>query len=506
MKKYVLILVSVFTIYFTANSQTIDDALRYSRVFYSGTARFTAMGGAFTSLGADLSSISLNPAGTGMYRTFELTITPQMFFNNSSSVFYGTKSTDYRYAFGLNQVGIVTSLLSKDITSGLKSLNFAYSFQKTNNFNENITVEGISTNSSMADYWAISASSDGGRFKNDLSGIELNAAKAWLIDTITGHPRQYATVFSNYGNDSSGGFILATYGQKIRRIISNEGYSGEHSFSIGGNFSDKIYFGATLGISKLNYTGHYEHLETYGSDLSYELNNFTYTDHFQDVGTGYSLKLGAIIRPIEMLRIGVAFHSPTVYRIHEYYDQNLSSEFNTPDSEGNYSYPNLEVGPYRYDYTLTTPMKFMLGASVQLKKLGVFSADYELVDYKMARLSNGGTDHYDFYAENLPIKNSLKAASNLRLGAEFRITNLYLRGGYGFYGSAFKKVEVNSVDSYNSLSCGIGFRQQNFFLDMGFSTILNNQKKYLYYDPGFLESASVKTSKNTFVTTFGFKF
>ena len=45
-----------------------------------GTARSMAMGGAFVSLGADLSSMSINPAGLGMYQHNELVLTPMMTF------------------------------------------------------------------------------------------------------------------------------------------------------------------------------------------------------------------------------------------------------------------------------------------------------------------------------------------------------------------------------------------------------------------------------------------
>ena len=41
-----------------------------------GTARSMALGGAFTSLGADLASMSINPAGLGMYRRNEFSLTP----------------------------------------------------------------------------------------------------------------------------------------------------------------------------------------------------------------------------------------------------------------------------------------------------------------------------------------------------------------------------------------------------------------------------------------------
>ena len=52
------------------------DFAALSRSHPFGTARVMGMGGAFTSLGADLSSMSINPAGLGMYRRNEFSLTP----------------------------------------------------------------------------------------------------------------------------------------------------------------------------------------------------------------------------------------------------------------------------------------------------------------------------------------------------------------------------------------------------------------------------------------------
>ncbi len=90
---------------------------------------------------------------------------------------------------------------------------------------------------------------------------------------------------------------------------------GNMPFTIGGNVSNKFYFGATLGVSQLRYTSHTEHLESTDANLPSAFESFTYIDHYEEKGTGYNIKVGAIIKPVEALRIGLAFHSPTWYRI-----------------------------------------------------------------------------------------------------------------------------------------------------------------------------------------------
>lgn len=496
MKKTGLIILIALTMFLSGYGQNVDDALRYSQIFYGGTARFMSMGGAFTALGGDLSSLSLNPAGAGVFRSFEISITPQMFYNNTSSKFMGNSLSDFRYNFNLNQMGFVTNIISNDNETGLLNLNFAYSFNKTNNYFKNVTIEGVSNNTSMADSWNNSAQ---GTFYRDLTNGAGLGFDAVIIDTITGSGgTSFGTIFSNYGEAAN-----STYGQTIRRFITDEGYNGEHAFSVGGNYSNEVFFGGTLGISTIDYVGHYEHLEFIDQNLIYDFKDFTYTNHFEARGTGVSLKLGTIIKPVDFIRIGLAFHTPVIYRIRETYYDNITSHFYNPIyGSTNYESSN---GPARYSYTLTTPFRVLAGVAVQIKKDALLSADYEFVDYSMARLSRG-SDGYNFFNENRGIQDILKSSSNLRFGAEYRINTIYLRGGYAYYGKAFKPAEINADTKYNGLSFGVGFRQSNFYFDLGYSNLSGSMKYLMYDDPGYLEPTTIKTVKNTFTATIGFKF
>ncbi len=493
MKRFSLLFVALISVASVGFSQNVDDALRYSQIFYGGTARFMSMGGAFTALGGDLSSLSQNPAGIGVFRSSELTISPQLFHVKSSASFNGI-SSDYLYDFNMSQMGIVGNIINRNGESGLLTLNFGYSFNRTNNLNQTITIKGISNSSSMADFWVDEST---GLYKDQLKANAADASLAyntWIIDTLSGYDFNYGTVYSNYGDNPP-----SIYGQSIRRLITYEGGTAEHALSFGGNYSDKIYFGATLGISTINYISHYEHLESSNTELPSKFTDFNYTYHYENTGTGYSLKLGAIIRPVEELRIGLAFHSPTFYRIHENFYDNITSNF----SDGaHYEDSNNTM---RYSYALTTPFRALAGLAWQIQKYGLLSVDYEFVDYSTARFSQTG-DNYDYSVKNMNIKNTLKAANNIRVGGELRLNNLYLRGGYGYYGKAFKQGDVNENQDYRSISFGTGFREQNIFVDFGFTNLMNTQNYILYSSSAGSPMASMDVNKNMYTVTFGYKF
>jgi hypothetical protein len=111
MKRFTFVMAILLSVTSASISQNVDDALRYSQIFYGGTARFTGMGGAFTAIGGDISSLSQNPAGLGVFRSSELTLTPQLSNIRTSAGFFG-RTTDNMYNFHLNQAGLVSNLIS----------------------------------------------------------------------------------------------------------------------------------------------------------------------------------------------------------------------------------------------------------------------------------------------------------------------------------------------------------------------------------------------------------
>ncbi len=494
MKRLFVIISIILSSVTIVRSQNLDDALRYSQVFYGGTARFRAMGGAFTALGADLSTFSQNPAGIGVFRSSEMSITPQLDYIKSTSTYNGSVSTDYLDNFNLGQAGLVSSVYSGNNSTGLITFNFGYSFNKTSNLDQSFIIQGVSPTSSMADYWTDISE---GTFYKDLGGAEGIAYDSWVIDTISNSGGDsYGTVYSNYGDN-----YPSVYGQKVRRLVYYDGYTGEHAISFGGNYSNKLYFGATFGISQLRYVNHYEHLESTDKVMASGFKSFTYTDHFENTGTGFGFKFGAIYKPTEFLRVGAAFHSPVWYTIKEYFYENMSSNFTGGD---NYEYYN---DPFRYEYALATPLRFLSGLAVQVKKIALISFDYEYVDYGSARFSQTG-DGYNYTEKNNAISSSLKAASNFRVGGELRLNKVYLRSGYGYYGSAYEKGEDNQDLDYSSISGGIGFREKNISVDFGYTNFRSSQTYFLYPLENISDAAdaNLSTTKNVFSLTLGYKF
>ncbi|HEV8081424.1 MAG TPA: aromatic hydrocarbon degradation protein, partial [Chitinophagaceae bacterium] len=84
MKTYLYITIFLLPCINTFAQEPID-ALRYSWTTQNGTARNQAIGGASGSIGGEFSTLFVNPAGLGFYKTNEFVLTPGYILNTNKS-------------------------------------------------------------------------------------------------------------------------------------------------------------------------------------------------------------------------------------------------------------------------------------------------------------------------------------------------------------------------------------------------------------------------------------
>ena len=99
------------------NAQYVDDALRFSQIYWQGTGRSMAAGSAFSALGADFLTASTNPGGLGVYRNYDLSVTAEVFVNNVNSIYNGTTSNASKSMFDFSNIGYV---MTKEFGKGGK--------------------------------------------------------------------------------------------------------------------------------------------------------------------------------------------------------------------------------------------------------------------------------------------------------------------------------------------------------------------------------------------------
>ena len=142
-KLYALALMG--TLALTAQAQTSYNAGILMENQLNGTARFVGMGGAMSALGGDLSTMSTNPAGIGLYRSSDVAFTVGWFNPSSESSFNGESHKDNVSKFSFDQIGFVYSSKIGNRTA-VRFLNFGFNYRKVNNFNSKFQMGGLSPN------------------------------------------------------------------------------------------------------------------------------------------------------------------------------------------------------------------------------------------------------------------------------------------------------------------------------------------------------------------------
>ncbi|HPD94864.1 MAG TPA: hypothetical protein PLA24_03130 [Tenuifilaceae bacterium] len=486
-------------------AQNVADGLRFSQTLTNGTARFVSMGGAFGSLGADFSSISINPAGLGVYKSGEFTFTPSFKRQSFDSDFLGISASDSKNKLYIDNLGIVLNFKPyKSGDDGIQDINFAFGYNRTNDFHSNSIAIGNYDQYSIMDYFASISSPYEDvdlQYTNDNNPFETQGTGAW--ESIMAW-----NTWLLYDHDSTG-WTSSLHPEDLvshQNVVSTEGSMGEYEMAIGANISNKFYLGTTLGITNFSYT----YNNTYSEDAyinntpldnNYRFNYLDYNQYIETKGTGFNLKIGGIYTPTPSIRIGAAVHTPTFYSFSDDFSYSITTNFDTTGYPTTFS-STSPLG--KYDYKFETPFKFIGSFAYVYKQLGLLSADIEYVDYSSMRFRDGG-DGYSFWDVNQQISQTFKNVLNIRVGGEVKLDDFSIRAGYSYYPSPYKSGYINSGSNIQQFSAGFGYRSGNFFIDMAYQHTLQ-KAKYLFYDDAYLPTVNTTLNQGKVLLTLGFRY
>ncbi len=486
--------VAFTAITFTSYAQYNQDALRFSRSQHGSTSRIKAIGNSSIAVGGDASAISNNPAGLGFFNSSEFSLSPELNFSTMSSDYFGSSEKSKKNTFNLSNASIVFNTKSRvpngyDTQRGLLNVNFGISYTRTNNFFQNSSFAGTNKNSSIADYYAEIANTQGFTKANPLADWAFDH---FLIDSVA---------VDNQNKPLYGGNVATQVKQLQDRI--NTGGQSEINFAAGSNISNKFYIGMGIGIATLRYNSETNFIENGDQFIDKSEYNHFFRTNQNTTGSGFNLKLGMIYKPVESVRIGANFTSPTYYTIEDQFS--MDTETNYLDLKKNYT--SSTGGPYSFDYNLRTPLKVGGGIAVFIQQHGFISADIEYVDYPGMKLEGYAGESQD----NALIANLYQGAVNARVGGEAKLDNLYLRAGYNYQGNPEKGIG----SPIHTVSGGLGYRMNNFFVDATFTSSSHNYSVFPYEftqsktaegESVYSPEAKMKSKFNNAFLTVGFKF
>ncbi|MDR1729206.1 MAG: hypothetical protein LBR52_00895 [Prevotellaceae bacterium] len=436
-----------------------------------GTARYSGMAGAMGALGGDATTMRDNPAGLGVYRSSDITITPNFSVANDHSV-----------GFNINNFGLVLNFRNSGNRTGYVTSSLGITYNRLKNFNRFSDLGGDDLGHSMVDYIPPHAT----------DALYDDAYALGLIDDD-------GVVFGWNGEDFDAVSNQTRY--------SENGSISEWNFAYGLNISNRFYFGFSTAFVNLNYQAKM----LYDEAVAINPGDTWYMDNLYEVnGSGFNFKFGAIAAPADFMRIGVALHTPTFYNIDEFFSEDLS--YNGYFANGEFPRENS----YRSD--LQTPLKLQGSLGFIIGKTAIIGLEYQYEDFTAMRFSSGNV--LDQGSKNL-INNEMKITHTAKAGAEVRVVDgLSLRAGFAFVTNP--SIEL-SPDVYSNpenflpyplaqpqntfyYTGGIGYKGKSFYADLAYVHQVREESFFQYLPQEEFSPYALKLHNSNITATFGFRF
>ncbi len=531
MKKIFYLFLTFISFASLAYSQGEVEALTYSKNDLFGTARSMSMAGAFGALGGDQTAISINPAGIGVYRTSEIVGTLGIVSTSINSSSKTLSNND----FSMTNFGFVGHIPTRN--DMFANINVGFTYNRHNAFNSELHASG-SSNSRLIDYIVnrTNAANDGKGIQPSFLERVKNKPEPFIHEpwvSVLGYngylinPELSGTDFTGYYSG------LDTHGETPMKQVKmkERGHIDTYDFTVGTSIGHKINLGLAISVYDLRHTATRDYLEDYKSG-GYTLSNYSETK-----GAGVGAKFGIIFRPINEIRLGVAYHTPIFYSMTESYSGRIDHDLKAYVLDANYKSDYLDSGIYTEDYNLQTPGKWIVSLAGVLAKRCIISVDYEMTNYKQMKLELPA--HIEalepskwFEYDNEYIREDHRIASTVKVGMEYRFTPQFSgRLGYAWmqnpYNADFVKRGNAALPQYrantgykmigdaNYFTGGFGYRfNQHFFMDL--ALVYKTQSDDLYPYPNISDDAgnivvegspiSIKNNSLRGLLTLGYKF
>jgi hypothetical protein len=487
---------------FAANAQetTITDALRYSVENLNGTARFRAMGGAFGAIGGDMSAMNINPAGSSVFNYNQATISLTSFNKSNNANYFGTSSKTTENSLDINQLGAVFVFNDAKTKSGWKKFAIGLNYENANNFNDFVVSQGVNPYNSMNSYFLRFANSAGvgnlgGTYYEDLNFI---GQQAWLGFN------SYLLDYNSGGNNYTSNVPTGGNYYHMNSIEAN-GYNGKFTMNFSGAYEDKLYLGMNMNFQFTDYIRTSSLYESNNNPVSNTPNNYAinaarFNNELYTYGSGFSMNLGAIYKATKNVRIGLAYETPTWYRLNDELTQSVSTaSTNGTDNFEDYINPNV-VNVYP-TYKIQTPGKLTASGTVLFGKKGLLSMDFISRNYAKTQFKPNNQEVFSDL--NTQIKNELQDTYELRVGGEYKIKQLSIRGGYRFEQSPYK-VDLAFGDLF-SYSGGLGYNFGNSKIDVSYTNEHRARTEALLTS-GLNDPARIKNYNNNVTLTYVVNF
>ena len=484
--QYYLLAATLFSL--PAAAQETYENANLTSSDLNGTARYVGMGGAMEALGADISTISSNPAGIGLFRRSQFSVSGGLLMQSKGKEFGDGKKTNTSF----DQIGFVYTTRAPRGSN----INFGFNYSKSKNFDFLLNASGKLGNGSQNNQsylkHVLGSESYGGFDVRQRDNAYIGFANPRSSNVSwTWNQLDYLYFNTLLPDANTAGKFNSYLADSYTFDKANTGYVGNYDFNISGSLHDQVYLGLTFGLKDV----HYDSESRYYEKLSNGVGNVTVRDTRRITGTGFDLTAGIIVRPVadSPFRIGAYVKTPTWYDLTT---SNVTRIDRVTNTGGKNDWGEV---PNSYDYKLWTPWKFGFSLGHTVGNYLALGLTYEYEDHSTldTRINDGGyySDYYGSYYEtsssdkamNKHTKQALKGVSTLKIGAEYKpASNLALRLGYNYVSPKYDKdaqrdptivspesaysssTDFVNWESTNRFTLGVGYQINKFNIDLAY--------------------------------------
>ena len=365
-----LFILSLLALAFAVNAQ---DQQILSQRDWIGTARYVGMAGAMTAVGGDPSAVNDNPAGLGVFRRWDVSLS---LFVKPDHVYLDGQNIGAVTKFSASQASFVFGWTDPTKVRGLITNNVMISYHNLANFDRHYTCTNTDIPFSLADVIAAKT--------NGVEETALQPAERWGNQNWLSNMAYDTYLISPDATDTKRWYAVLDPGQlvsKSKLTMREYGRAEQFSLSWGGNISNRVYLGATLNIISIDHTQSVEYYEIFGDDCS--LDNNSYVHHS---GVGVNGAVGIIAHPVQFLRIGASFITPSAVSLTtNNYGDMKSALFMTNPKTGLVEKTANSVSTPNNRYTdraWSTPLRSSIGVAFQALHYGLASFQYDYAHHK----------------------------------------------------------------------------------------------------------------------------
>jgi len=489
--------------------QDYTESVRFSQTTPDGDARYTALGGAMSALGANFTALRANPAGLGVFRKSSYEVTLQAQFDYSKATYLDNSTIGFSPNLNISNAGWAGVLEGPD-DQPLKFVAFGISYNREQSFLSRAKYSGINTNSSMIDdFTGIAVDNIG----TEVDGVPMPGSNYtdfaylnYMIDPYYNENDELVAYTSDYigVNDGTGEFEFFDLEQQQSYHVYESGRRSNTSFTVAANIEDKFFIGGNLNYSRIRFERSYNYLEANLNGVGI-LNEFTFDRNLTILGDGFSADVGFIYVPAYPIRLSAAYKSPVLYYMSEDFSAEMETEYVRPPASDNEQTKYKSRAVSSANYSFISPQQFNLGAAFVFGKAGFISLDYENKDFSNSLYSSD--DFMDGLSDlNKQIDTSLSVQHAIKLGGELKVYEYWaLRAGFAAYTSPYNASDFE-IDT-KSFSLGFGFRADGFYSDVAYQLVSKNRTDVIYQDWDYNDvSGSADESLHKLMVTVGFYF